>query len=170
MSYRFAYLCADYFIQVHLPDLDAYPTFVPIPFTVTVETMSKTMHRGDVPDGEGVFPTPPRDVRGVEAALMRKITLNANGWTEGGLDRVAYLGGLGSHIKPGTADTPTIKVWDNVWLSNGELEKGGEKQKGRWKQEVNFQSSFTLNCSPSFTSGIMSVGVSLSFSYVSGNC
>ena len=91
---------------------------------------------------------------------MRKVNLKPNSWEQSATDRVAYIGGFGTHAKPAVDVIPNVKVWNNVWLSDADIGKGTEKQKGRWKQEVSFQSTFTLSCPPSFTSDIMDVSVS----------
>ncbi|PSR70565.1 hypothetical protein PHLCEN_2v13604 [Hermanssonia centrifuga] len=147
---------------ITVPNIDVFPILTPIPFTITVVTMTRPMKRSEdtVQKDEPIFPAPPRTVQGIEFKLQRNIHIKAM------LDEigskgvfVAHLGGF--DVKARSSDTPTtpveVEVMDNVWIPAA---LGNEKdQRGSWKQEVNFRSSFTLKCPPAFSMTTMTVHV-----------
>lgn len=80
-------------------------------------------------------------------------------WTEYADDKVADLGGLSP--EPPASQTlwyeqVQVDTPEKVWLPDLGDEK---KNKGAWKQQVTFKSSFTLTCPPTFSSETMSVNV-----------
>ena len=135
--------------------------FVPIPFSVNITTTSKTMRSGEPPD-EVIFPAPPHTSRGIEVKLVRIVDIHARAFQVTGNDKLGILGGLGDAPEH-TIEAPQMDVLDRVWIPVPEDGGVDEKnRKGSWKQEVTFRSTFSLSCSPSFTSRTMSVKVRLS--------
>lgn len=133
-----------------MPDVKAYPIFAPIPFTLRIDTITKPMQRQDTPEQGPMFPAPPTDPRDIDFKLTARITVRAGMREERWREEVGMLGGLGRPDAPAVLDeTPHVEVHDKVWIpADGSDEKS---QKGAWKQQVTFTSSFTLRCPPSFT-------------------
>ena len=71
---------------------------------------------------------------------------------------VAYLGGLGPDLPVKFYENVRFEHMDKVWIPSHDSHDE-KKQKGQWKQEVTFKSSFVLSCAPSFDSQTMSVRV-----------
>lgn len=139
-----------------MPDIRLVPIFTPIPFKCNIVTMSKPMQRGDgTAEVETIFPAPPSKPQDIDFRLVRHVFLRANTWTENGNGKLASLGGLGSGGVP--SEHLAVQLLDKVWVPESGDEK---KQKGRWKQEVEIQSVFTLTCAPSFATDTMKVDVS----------
>ena len=145
-------------LQVSLPDLDAVPIFAPIPILIHIVTTSKPLGRDDMRQIDNIFPEPPSTPRGVELRLMRRVGVCANGPKEWGTEKMSYLGGMGpkSNIAEHTLHGLVVRPKSKAWIPEGGDKK---KQKGKWKQEVSFQSTFTLTCPPSFDTDTMSVEV-----------
>ena len=116
------------------------------------------MRRDDVKETDSIFPAPPIVPQSVELRLVRRVFIHAQSWRESGTDRMVYLGGLGPDSKPAeyAALGLVVQPMEKTWIPDGGDEK---KQKGSWKQEVNYQSTFTLTCPPSFVTGTMRVEV-----------
>ncbi|PSR74839.1 hypothetical protein PHLCEN_2v9553 [Hermanssonia centrifuga] len=139
-----------------IPSLDVLPIFTPIPFTLNVVTVSKPMKREETPEGESVFPAPPLTPKGAEFRLERNVYVRTHNWaTTSDGNPVAVLGGLAPTApNPKFYDHVQVEGMEKVWLPALGDEK---KQKGSWKQEVTFRSTFMLTCPPSFESPSMVV-------------
>lgn len=141
-----------------LPAIDAFPVFTPIPFTLNIVTVSKPMRREDIPQGEPIFPAPPLTPKGVTFKLERSVFVQVHAWrSDGNQSTVGHLGGLSPEpAPPHFYDAVRTEGLEKVWVP----ELGDEKkQKGTWKQEVNFLSNFQLACPPTFKSQTMGVDV-----------
>ena len=144
--------------QLSLPEVDAFPVFAPIPFTVTLTTHSKLSKRDDKSSEDAIFPTPPVDPHAVDFRLMRDVWLKAQSmdFTCTG-KTVEHLGGLGAQKSPSEPNASvTVAPLTKVWIPEAG-EKGGEK--GRWKQEVTFKSTMQFSCTPTFTSETVDLSV-----------
>ena len=142
--------------------MTSLPIFVAIPFTINIVTMSKLMKREDTQENEPIFPPPPRSLQGVEFKLVRQVSMVAGGWHETGTAKLADLGGFGPaapESSQAVIEVPHIQLADPVWIPERDSKSDEKKQKGTWKQEVGFTSSFKLTCPPSFVSRTMSVNV-----------
>ena len=116
------------------------------------------MRRDDVKQVDDIFPAPPSTPRGVELRLTRRVQISAGGPHESAIEKMTYLGGLGPKSNPAEQASLGLVVqpMEKTWIPDGGDEK---KQKGSWKQEVNYQSTFTLTCPPSFVTETMRVEV-----------
>ncbi|KAI0345946.1 hypothetical protein BDW22DRAFT_1353585 [Trametopsis cervina] len=143
-------------IILALPTVAIFPVFAPIPFSLTVTTLSKHMHRDDTPsDGEPIFPAPPLKPSELEFKLERDMHVKARAWaasSEGAF--VQYLGGLGPDLPLTEYERVRVQRAENVWVPS-------EKDKGAWRQEATIRSFFELTCPPSFDSSTMSVNYQL---------
>ncbi len=146
-------------VQLTLPDLQEFPIFTPIPFALEIVTVTKPMAQEDTPLEQPIFPAPPTSPRDLELNLVRHVTLRENSWTSYDDDPVNGIGGF----SPAPPDDQTlwyeqvqVDAPEKVWLPD----LGDEKEnRGSWKQQVNFKSSFTLTCPPTFSSETMSFTV-----------
>ncbi|KAI0802071.1 hypothetical protein BC629DRAFT_1284933 [Irpex lacteus] len=144
-----------------IPDIAALPLFSPIPFTLTFVTHSKEMKGGSKSAEEAVFPEPPLGPQAVDFTLTRNVWIKTTVYDHTRKnDFVAQLGGLGSRKSGsgtgGSADvvvTPLKKEWTP---SDGE--KG---EKGRWRQESTFKSTFQLSCAPTFSTETLNASYKL---------
>ena len=139
--------------------LTAIPVFVSVPFSLTVVTTSKAMHREDARKGGPIFPVPPHDPKAVTIRLARTMYLKIGSEKNYFFPYAEPLGGFGGQRIPGFE--PQVELADVVWIPvEGRSKTGSEKQKGQWKQEVTFRSAFTLRCPPSFDTSTMVLRVS----------
>ncbi|EKM51572.1 uncharacterized protein PHACADRAFT_150064 [Phanerochaete carnosa HHB-10118-sp] len=126
--------------QVHatliFPDTNALPILTPIPVTLSIVTVTKTMKFDDHKEKDEIFPEPPQDSKKYELNMVYVNYVKARGYTEGG----------GEHMQAAR------KVWIPSNDSHDE-----KKHKGQWRQEVAFRSSFILDCPPSFSTEILSL-------------
>jgi hypothetical protein len=144
-----------------LPDIKAFPVLTPIPFTVNVVTISKTMKKDDVEEGERIFPAPPLHCQDVHFRMECDIFIKAKQCNSSSSDRlVAYLGGLGPNLHPQAYEGVRVEPHDKIWLPSSDSHDE-KKQKGQWKQEVTLRSSFILSCAPTFQTPLMTVRVCL---------
>ena len=114
------------------------------------------MQREDTSKDEAIFPAPPLTPQGIEFRLVRNVVVRASTWKDGGNDKLQYLGGLGPTSTPAESQALQVVPAEKTWISDSK----DEKQKGQWKQEVEFSSTFTLSCSPTFSTQTMTAGVS----------
>ena len=116
------------------------------------------MQRQDAPEQGPIFPVPPVDPRNIELALTTTIYARAGHREERWREPAGLLAGFGKTTgKDAESTVPSVEVLDKVWIpAEGSNEKS---QKGSWKQQVVFTSTFTLKCPPSFTSKIMDLEV-----------
>ncbi|KAI0087523.1 hypothetical protein BDY19DRAFT_954117 [Irpex rosettiformis] len=142
-------------MMLTLPEVETLPVFVPIPFTLTVITHSKSMKRDEKSSNEPIFPAPPLGPQEVDFFLESDVWIKAKSWdaTRRG-DFTAQLGGLGPQ-KLSPTDPVHIEAPEKVWIPADE-----KSEKGRWIQEVTFKSSIRLSCAPSFSSETMMLSVS----------
>ncbi|KAI0087761.1 hypothetical protein BDY19DRAFT_953056 [Irpex rosettiformis] len=134
-----------------LPQLDIFPVFTSIPYTLTIMTLSKLVKHEDKPTDETPFPLPPRNPHEVSFWLESDVFMKTKSWTAYRNDNfIAHLGGLGprkglSKTKDSTVD---VELQEKVWIPEGEE----KDERGRWKQEVTFRSTLRFDCTPSFES------------------
>lgn len=127
----------------------------PIPFTLNVVTTSKPVRVDDSPSEAATFPAPPTKAAEIDFYLVRDVYIVAGNWTATSNDvYVCDVGGCGQSAARGGAE---IEIMDKVWLPAYGDEK---KQKGSWKQEINFRSQMYLTCPPSFVSPLVRLSVS----------
>ena len=145
-----------------MPDIEALPILTPIPITLNITTLSKPSKQDDWPADKPIFPSPPLTPDLVDFRLQRRVHISTYQLAATSADHfVSYIGGLGTGLSEVVYNNVQVDVVDNVWIpSVGGDEK--TQQKGQWKQEVTFRSSFVLNCPPSFSTDTMTVEVSAS--------
>ena len=122
------------------------------------------MRRDETPVNEAVFPAPPNNPSTVEFELLRQVMVRTNQWTASGSETVLDLGGFGrSGPLAGGGIGPRVDVMDKVWIPEGGADgkTDEKKQKGRWKQEVTFTSTFVITCSPTFVCPTLNNSVSV---------
>ncbi|KAJ3558004.1 hypothetical protein NM688_g1165 [Phlebia brevispora] len=138
-----------------LPSINVFPIFTPIPFVLTIITTSKRMKKDETPENQPIFPSPPLTPKGVEFTLTRAVMVRTHSWSENGRDTVAAIGGLSPESSdPHFYDEVQIEGVEKTWIPSYGDEK---KNKGSWRQEVNFKSTFKLNCPPAFQSPTMGI-------------
>lgn len=137
------------------PDVEAYPVLTPIPFTLSVVTMTKTMKFDDHKEEETIFPEPSHDPKKYELKLEAKVWTKAKSQTNNGTSNTGVFGGLGDCNYPRFYENIQVEPVQKVWIPSPE--HGEKAQKGRWKQEVLFRSSFLLRCAPSFSAETLRV-------------
>ena len=143
-----------------IPELDAFPIFTSIPYTLTIITHSKPMKHDDNMTDESPFPAPPKEPHEVSFWLESDVFLKTKSWTADRKDNfITHLGGLESQRAYSKVSRAPVEVerLEKVWLPEDEKRKTG---KGRWKQEVTFRSTLRLNCTPSFESETVNLHVS----------
>ncbi|KZT09166.1 uncharacterized protein LAESUDRAFT_674951 [Laetiporus sulphureus 93-53] len=113
---------ADVFIEYSLPDIRALPLFVPIPFKISIITISAATHKGA--DVKTIWPAPPQRPQDVFLTLHRTLKYT-----------VSPYHGESSHVqKSGKEWRPSV----------------GDPMEGQWRQRTTFSSSFVLRCPPTF--------------------
>lgn len=116
------------------------------------------MKRDEKTEDEVIFPAPPLTPQEVDFRLESDVWIKARSWHTTRHDNwVTQLGGLNSG-DPSAVALVSVDAPKKVWIPDGE-----KSEKGRWKQEVVFRSSFQLSCAPTFSSETMIVSVSLLF-------
>ncbi|GJE88447.1 hypothetical protein PsYK624_045300 [Phanerochaete sordida] len=139
------------------PDMEAFPVLTPIPLTLNVVTVSKTMKADEHKEDEEIFPEPPQNPKKYELKMESKIWVKAQGHTNGSSDHtVGYLAGFGESDDPHFSDAVQVQGLRKTWIPSHDSHDE-KKHKGQWKQEVTFRSSFVLNCPPSFSTDTMTV-------------
>ena len=107
-----------------------------------------------------VFPSLPRPEQ-VDFWVENDASFRADAWAAAiNGNAVAHLGGLGSSGTTNqvtNVDPVNVQTADAVWIP---AEEDKKDDRGRWKQEVVFRSTFFLNCAPSFESATLNVKVS----------
>ncbi|KAI0345944.1 hypothetical protein BDW22DRAFT_1389932 [Trametopsis cervina] len=136
-----------------LPDIPVFPILTPIPFTLSVVTMSKKMKQEDAPANAPVFPAPPSTPQDIDFRIERQVRISAFQHSEVSTEHfVSYVGGMGPEVTDSEAEFESM---DKVWIpSRDDDEKEG---KGQWKQEVLIRSVLRLSCPPTFHSQSMGV-------------
>ncbi|KAI0345935.1 hypothetical protein BDW22DRAFT_1353570 [Trametopsis cervina] len=139
-----------------LPDvINVLPVLTPIPFTLTIVTHSKPTTKEDKPPEETIFPAPPLKPHEIDFRIERNVYIRTGSWdsySEGGF--IAYLGGMGPKSSSASQSAVQVEPMEKVWIPLNGDEK---KQKGCWKQEVTFKSTFQLSCPPAFDANTMKV-------------
>ncbi|KAI0075017.1 hypothetical protein K474DRAFT_1676667 [Panus rudis PR-1116 ss-1] len=147
-------------VEFQVPAMTVIPLSTPIPFTVTLRTLSAPTTRKEDKSKDSIWPLPPRKAKDVELWLNRHVYLPAPGIDES-QDHIS-LGGLG-HSHP---HSPTSSNSSSASSSEDESEKSGHVEilhcepewvpyndamgKGAWKAEAIIRSAFVVNSTPSF--------------------
>lgn len=145
-----------------LPDIPAIPLFAKIPFTLRIVTETKEMKYDADDKHKEVFPEPPSTPENVTFLLRRKLQMTAKGQSREKWETLSHLGGLGeqsSELQGGKPITKGVSMTYDKWWIPSE----NDKHVGSWRQETTIDSSFTLKCSPSFSSSILQPEVLVSF-------
>ena len=150
--------------QVTLPNVPELPIFTPIPITLHIATTSRPMRREDSQKNELIFPSPPLSIANIELNLVLSVFLKAGNWIEYGTEEIASLGGFGTSANASESrgiTIPRIHVTEQSWIPElGLSGKSDEKkQKGVWKQEASYTSTFQITCPPTFDSAGIDVRV-----------
>lgn len=139
--------------------MEVFPLLTPIPVTLNVVTVTKTMKFDDHKEDDEIFPEPPRDPKKYELKMESKIWIKSEGNTDSSDRTVGLLGGLGESDDPHFSDGLQVQPAQKVWIPSQDAHDE-KKHKGQWRQEVTFKSTFILNCPSSFKMDTMSVEVS----------
>lgn len=138
-----------------MPDLAELPVMAPIPYTLNIVTISKPTNADDSPSNGALFPAPPLKSAEVDFYLVRDVFITAATWSAASNDVfVCDVGCCGQSAIRKSAD---VEVMEKVWIPSLGDEK---KQRGSWKQEVNFKATIHLTCPPTFNSQLIRVSVS----------
>lgn len=132
---------SDVCIEFVRPAVDCLPLFLPIPFTISITTVSKPVKQGDCRPSESVWPAPPLHAKDVTFELKRNVYISTGAYSEQDIQIVRLHGGLDGSC---TVQTETTEA---EWVP-----LSGDGARGRWKQKVTFASSFVLRCPPTFKS------------------
>ena len=159
--------------QVSIPDVPVLPLFTPLPFLITITTMTAPMTRAKAlshPSNKPIFPTPPQKQTDIDFRLYRNLVLAPQGfcWTTD--ETVATFFGAGTVARDAVAE---VEVAEKEWRpEDGETGGGGGGrggEMGRWLQRVSFSSKFTLNVPPTFSAPTIAVNVRTTFNRSSDN-
>lgn len=140
-----------------MPNLQSYPVFVPIPFTLDIETVTKWMKRKDTPEQGSIFPPPPRSPGDIDITLTTKVTIRVDPQLTSWSETIPLHCHLREPTEP-AENSPADGSYRSTytpgreWIAAGGPDDGeGEKEQfGRWRQRVVYKSSFFLNCPPTF--------------------
>lgn len=131
----------------------------PIPFTLNVVTVSKTMKKDETDDDDTIFPPPPLLKKNLEFSLERVVHVQALNWNRTSSHQfVTFLGGMANDKSDVFYKDVQVIPTEKVWIPSQDAHDE-KKHKGQWKQEVTFKSFISLSCPPTFSSQIMSVQV-----------
>ena len=149
LSIECMYLTHD--LQITLPELEQFPVFAPVHIVINVVTMSEPVCREDTPKNGPIFPAPPLGPSAIDLKFMREVVVAAEPWTVDGVETVGILGGFGSLGSELRAITDVKEI---AWIAEAGIyeESDEKKQKGRYKQEVTFTSTFEMTCPPTLES------------------
>ncbi|PIL37736.1 hypothetical protein GSI_01430 [Ganoderma sinense ZZ0214-1] len=150
-------------VMVSIPDVPVLPLFAPLPFLITVTTMTAPMTRAKAlshPTDKPIFPTPPQKHSDIDFRLYRNLVLHPEGfcWTTD--EAVACFFGASTAAQDVVAE---VEVAEKEWHPEPEQTasgRGGET--GRWLQRASFSSKFTLNVPPTFSAPTIVVNYYLS--------
>ncbi|KAI1791024.1 hypothetical protein LXA43DRAFT_448963 [Ganoderma leucocontextum] len=151
-------------VMVSIPDVPVLPLFTPLPFLITITTMTAPMTRAKAlshPQNKPIFPAPPQSHTDIHFRLCRNLVLCPEGflWTTDEI--VASFFGAGTIAQDVVADVELAeKEWHPEAEENGAGGRGGEM--GQWVQRASFSSKFTLNVPPTFSAPTVVVNYYLS--------
>jgi hypothetical protein len=156
--------------QLSYPALQSYSVGVPIPFSIVVTTRTKLTLKSDVSSetlenleraGKALFPAPPVHPLGVRFSLERTVRIKARATRTSIEENVHALSGLGPlNTQPHSVAVSREKP---VWLSEAAEKRAENDEKGWWQRQTQFDSSFTLSCTPTLDLGIIVCSVRLFF-------
>ncbi|PIL37726.1 hypothetical protein GSI_01420 [Ganoderma sinense ZZ0214-1] len=149
-------------VMVSIPDVPVLPLFTPLPFLITVTTMTAPMTRAKAlehPPDKPIFPTPPQKHSDIDFRLCRNLVLQPQGscWTTD--EAVACFFGDGTIAQDVVAE---VEVAEKEWHPEPEETASGGEEMGRWLQRMSFSSKFTLNVPPTFSAPTIVVNYYLS--------
>lgn len=141
--------------QLSIPNLPAYPLHVSIPFIIKVKSVSAPLTRAKadaLPADKPAFPAVPVTYEQLQFKLKSKMRIEARTCTDMPTNDVMVFA-RGAASEAFVADVPP-REWVPL-ESDGGGEKSkyavGPETKGTWIQRVTFQSSFRLDCPPTFS-------------------
>ncbi|KAH6919309.1 hypothetical protein BKA70DRAFT_1459594 [Coprinopsis sp. MPI-PUGE-AT-0042] len=168
------------FVQAQLqhPAINSFPAGIPIPISLIVTTITKTMSKSDTPKDafsadpdKPLFPAPPQGTDGISFLLDAVVHVKAQSSVAG---KEAYFppylqinfltaqsepGFINDHLPSsavgfGESNTSSRHVQvahsEPVWLPDAD--KGEE---GKWKRQVRFDTTMLLKCPPTIDLGII---------------
>ncbi|KAH6916674.1 hypothetical protein BKA70DRAFT_1485324 [Coprinopsis sp. MPI-PUGE-AT-0042] len=139
---------AQVWLKFQYPALNSFPVGIPIPISIIVTTITKTMKKSETPDDafsanpdKPLFPPPPQGAGDVCLFLDALVNIRAQGRHVSMRDKHLPMGGFGKS----NAESRYVRVTPSepVWLPAAE--KGEE---GKWKREVRFDTTMLLKCPP----------------------
>ncbi|KAH6899229.1 hypothetical protein BKA70DRAFT_1527550 [Coprinopsis sp. MPI-PUGE-AT-0042] len=146
------------FVQAQLqhPAINSFPAGIPIPISLIVTTITKTMSKSDTPKDafsadpdKPLFPEPPQGTDGISFLLDAVVHVKAQ----------SEPGFINNHLPSsavgfGESNTSSRHVQvahsEPVWLPDAD--KGEE---GKWKRQVRFDTTMLLKCPPTIDLGII---------------
>ncbi|KAI1782553.1 hypothetical protein LXA43DRAFT_905447 [Ganoderma leucocontextum] len=150
-------------VMASIPDIPVLPLFTPLPFLITITTMTPPMTRAKAlshPQNKPIFPAPPQSHTDIHFCLCRNLVLCPEGFLWTAYEVVASFFGAGTIAQDVVADVEVAeKEWHPEAEEIGAGGRGGEM--GRWVQRASFSSKFTLNV-PTFSAPSLAVNYYLS--------
>ena len=146
--------------QLALPDIPVLPLFSDIPYIITVTTTGAPISSEKASADKGTtFPPLPRDPHDLEFELQQRLQLRADifrGKEGKASSTVATI--LGGKKEKRYQVAVGIELPEREWVpANAPLVGDGKEKvdsasggKGSWVQRASFQSTFRLNCPPTF--------------------
>ncbi|KAH9939405.1 uncharacterized protein BXZ73DRAFT_89051 [Epithele typhae] len=153
-------------VELKIPSIPVFPLSSTIPYTIIVTTTSPPLSPAQaaaLPPGKLVFPPIPTSPDALDFTLGRRLYARATGTTTQSYTDIAAF--LGPRAKAAAAATgkprPPVDsaIDDGKWVATDtpDAEKGtrkdedrADRQMGTWVQRAVFESTFTLDCPPSF--------------------
>ncbi|KAM5536525.1 hypothetical protein V8D89_009802 [Ganoderma adspersum] len=147
-------------VELALPDIPVLPLFSDIPYIITVTTTGAPIAREKASADKGTtFPPLPRDPHDLEFELQQRLQLRADTFRgkEGkATSTVATI--LGGKKEKRSQVAVGVELPEREWapvdaslVASGKEKAGSASEgKGSWVQRASFQSTFRLNCPPTF--------------------
>ncbi|KAL1944375.1 hypothetical protein VTO73DRAFT_3560 [Trametes versicolor] len=142
-------------VLLSIPNLPAYPLHVSIPFIIKIKSVSAPLTRAKaeaLPADKPAFPAVPVTYEQLQFKLKSKMRIEARTCTDMPINDVMVFA-RGAASEAFVADVPP-REWVPL-ESDGGGEKSkyavGPETKGTWIQRATFQSSFRLDCPPTFS-------------------
>ncbi|OJT10307.1 hypothetical protein TRAPUB_13175 [Trametes pubescens] len=142
-------------VLLSIPNLPAYPLHVSIPFIIKIKSISATLARAKadaLPADKPAFPAVPVTYEQLTFKLKSKMRIQARAHKDTPTSDVMVFA-RGATSEAFTADVPP-REWVPLESDGGDEKKRGEvgpETKGTWIQRATFQSSFRLDCPPTFS-------------------
>ncbi|KZT07059.1 uncharacterized protein LAESUDRAFT_758872 [Laetiporus sulphureus 93-53] len=131
-------------LELKRPSAIIYPVLSDILFVITIATIGKPIK---LKDNKKPWPSPPLEPSAVHFELKRIFRVQVKEWSDTSTGILTSLGGMG-----GSYASVSIETKEDQWLPDDE-----DKNKGRWRKEVSFSSSFRLKHTPTFSSPLITL-------------